>query len=1422
MSYEDMDALAIGPADPYLSAGGPSGAPRPPPRSEAKEQRRRKRRMQLAAALVEADNDEIQRRVAFLASMDPKAKDRPTQVSLVPKYANQSVLFHEALAGYTQQTRPVYVHAPQSMRELTRSYLGMGAQWIGDDSQEMHMIDDSTAQRGDMASVESVAQNLLQLQLSPKQLGSPFVAWQPPEPQPPQEAPPEAPELERSALRSSSSMPSLTEAAKEQRDDVPDVSMDTTQASAQDLTRSALMLQRIRKSRVISESKSVGDADLSEDMDEPPAEPAEASQVLEEPSVDAEPEPLQLVEPTPDLLGFRARVLKPRTERRRSSRRHSLVVSGWPEESALAESALETPTPEAPAPEPSVPQESHSDMTTRQLQRLLQGKGDADSQHGTSDAGHSANSAPLENLAPMLARRETARANDLTSAKWTKRKSGLRALFPFERRKPPKTRANESTDKPMIQLDTGDESIGAPQWRGMIEDSPVMERPRGSSAVQFASTAQTYGDEDLIGVSLKTPVVDNDRPDEAWAQPEAPPAHDASYEPAPVEPAGPPTKGLTYICIPAPLEYTPREFPATPFYVPHGAFYVDDRGVVLPRNKTQDEAHFELDFGPVQVPEGIGRRVLYPTTALFRNALVSRDDDHEGWGFERYTNALAYFKPSLYADDDDSDDEVPLMDVRIQTREEHLARRRVHRERVRRKRAHLERRRLRELAKRQGKRASVFGIEEESSEYESDSASTDWSGFSSDETDPEEPWKDDRRPAGKLYGKSLMGLAGEQDVQRRNKVRFYGQVNPDRHSAPPEGLGGFHNDTRERMAKVFGPHPRWMTDLARREEKNQQEQYDALKVGGTPQLDAQETTDLLMEPGVQEGIIYPSVHDAEEAEALAAEAADDAAVAAWQDSSDDDLPKEKPRFDKSRPRWEAREEDDVPLNRLRRRSTAADANSLAGESDDEQPLGNRHRQAAIIAENQALIKQLLEENRQVRMSLQMLTSMPYAAGMPFAPPWMPPTRSSGGFGPMLHIDEDVPLLDMDNVQDIGMVDPAMLHGPMQGMPESFEKGVPIYEQQPDEHAGGLEGAEMQAPSPATQALPTWDSTNVQPEVFEWLAASEAAHPDAAVQGPRFEEVAEDQAAPQEAEEAPHEAQEDTHAPEPAQGEAADAAPKEEHESLTEAEREYDAAYAAAEQEAAEEAQAEAEQARQEAEAAAAQYAAEHDYAHDPVYASHNAWDSEGWDAAQQESYMDHGMPGYDAYEHGYEPAYEQYNAYGQGDAYAHGYAHAEGAYDGEYDVHAYSAWDHGYGPEHFDPAQGYGQDPAQAYAEHDRAQGYDHAHYDQGYAHEHAYGGDGYAHEHAYDQGYANEPTYDQGYANEHAYDDQGHAQGQGYDHEHAYDHGYTHQDAYDHGYAQDPVDDQYAPDQPEAHPSDHPSHHETADLLELYSDEAP
>ncbi|WFD43295.1 hypothetical protein MPSI1_001956 [Malassezia psittaci] len=967
-----------------------------PKRAENKEQKRRKRRMQLAAALIEADNDEIQRRIDFVVNVDPTSQEILDDTSLVPRYANQSVIFRDALdpsLSNQPYSRPVYVHTPQSMRELTQSYLGMSSAWGMDEPEDFQLIDTSNAEADPPFPVEEVTQNLLDLSMPSGDL---------------------QPELEsswknieekadrRSTLRSSSSMPSLAEAARQ--DGMEDVSLDTSQIQPETLTRHSLLLARIRKSRIFSDS-TASEADITnESADADDNQNNQPSQeTYQEPPVsyDSKESSGPVSGSTSELQGFRARVLGNNLNRRRSSRRHSLAISGWPEENHPFQTESKSSRGYNNASDsPFLAQSSGQDDLGLQ-----------DPDLSTDSRQEQTKNTALQGVGPMLARHASAHQNDLTSAKWSKPKLKLRSLFPFERRHP--AQGNQSQERPTSDFQPNSIKSLANGSRSILEeDSPVI----GTEAIETFPTQEDYQDNEFEGVSLQTPLLEQNADGKFEATSDAQQDSRTQTHPNANRLASfgsqryqkPSSKErFHHICIPAPLEFVPRESPRTAFFVPHGAFYVDERGVVLPQNKTRSEAHHEYDYGPVEVPAKIGRRVLYPSTALFRNVLSYRDVDHEGWGYERYTNAFAYFH-SLHADDDDSDDEVPLMNVRIQTKEEQLARRRIHRERLRRKRARAERQRLRDLARRQGKNPSIFGITEES-EDASETSSENYSSFSSGESDPEQPWKDDRRPAGKLYGRSLLAEANKQQEQQKSQIRFYGQIlDTQRHSAPPDGLNGFSNDTRERMAKVFGAQPRWMADILQRQEPDVETQTRSRSLGGTPMIGADQETDLLMEPGVQEGLIYPSIQTAREAEAQAAEEADDLAFSAWHDSSsseDGDNPVDTHLVPliPEQPKWQPKEDDDLPLDKLRKQDSNSRATLAKEDSDDDQPLGNRHKQAAIIAENQALIRQLMEENRQVRASLQMLTS-----AAPYGMPWMPPFPVQ--FPNMPYVNNDASLM----------------------------------------------------------------------------------------------------------------------------------------------------------------------------------------------------------------------------------------------------------------------------------------------------------------------------------------------------------------------------------------------------------------------------
>ncbi|WFC99205.1 hypothetical protein MYAM1_001949 [Malassezia yamatoensis] len=967
-----------------------------PKRAEHKEKNRRKRRMQLAAALIEADNDEIQRRIDFVVNVDPTSQELLDDTMLVPRYANQSVIFRDALdpsLSNQPYSRPVYVHTPQSMRELTQSYLGMTTAWGMDEPEDFQLIDTSNAEADQPSPVEEVTQNLLDLSMPSGDL---------------------QPELESSykdledkaerrlALRSASSMPSLAEAAR--ADGMEDVSLDTSQIQPETLTRHSLLLARIRKSRIVSNSNA-SEADITlESADADDGQNNQPSQEsYQEPPVSHESNGSSgpVSGSASELQDFRARVLKNNLNRRRSSRRHSLAISGWPEENH-------------PFQTESTSHQEHNVAFKSPF--LAQSSGQNDSGLQNSDLSNDARQKQTEDAAsqdigPMLARHASAQQDDLTSAKWSRPKLKLRSLFPFERRQP--ARGHQGHERPTSDFQPSSiKSLTNVSKSILEEDSPVI----GCGAIETFSTQEDYQDNEFEGVSLQTPLLEqntdgkfaatSDVHQETRTETHLNANRLASFGSQRYQKPSSKER-FHHICIPAPLEFVPRESPRTAFFVPHGAFYVDERGVVLPQNKTRSEAHHEYDYGPVEVPAKIGRRVLYPSTALFRNVLSYRDVDHEGWGYERYTNALSYFH-SLHADDDDSDDEVPLMNVRIQTKEEQLARRRIYRERLRRKRARAERRRLRDLARRQGKNPSIFGITEES-EDPSETSSEEYSSFSSGESDPEQPWKDYRRPAGKLYGRSLLDDARKQQEQNKSQIRFYGQVmDNQRHSAPPDGLTGFSNGTRERMEKVFGAQPRWMADILRRQEPDVESQTRSRSLGGTPMIGADQETDLLMEPGVQEGLIYPSIQTAREAEAQAAEEADDLAFSAWHDSSSSEdgeyqIDAQLVSLVPEQPKWQPKDDDDLPLNKIRKQDSILRGASAKEDSDDEQPLGNRHRQAAIIAENQALIRQLLEENRQVRASLQMLTS-----AVPYGMPWMPPFPVQ--FPNVPYLNNDGPLM----------------------------------------------------------------------------------------------------------------------------------------------------------------------------------------------------------------------------------------------------------------------------------------------------------------------------------------------------------------------------------------------------------------------------
>ncbi|KAJ1025120.1 hypothetical protein NDA16_002626 [Ustilago loliicola] len=276
---------------------------------------------------------------------------------------------------------------------------------------------------------------------------------------------------------------------------------------------------------------------------------------------------------------------------------------------------------------------------------------------------------------------------------------------------------------------------------------------------------------------------------------------------------------------------------------------------------------------PAAAPRGIGRRAAAPTTALFRNHLVQHDDEREGWGWEADTRVDDIFNPDKDADSDD--DDKPLADIKKQSRSAKRAAKRLVKEKRKRKAARRIRRAKREEALKEGKSFQEVGVDELSPDEDLDLSSTtsEEEGTETETesdlwaSDDDKRWVDDSKPAGKLYGKSLLDLATERNTERKSKARFYGQVqledgettmlqvDGDDDKAASQRLGvpgngatsvfddgasvapsvarsfrdkpiGF-NDTRERMEAVFGADQVWAREMTKRQEEEAREAEEA-------------------------------------------------------------------------------------------------------------------------------------------------------------------------------------------------------------------------------------------------------------------------------------------------------------------------------------------------------------------------------------------------------------------------------------------------------------------------------------------------------------------------------------------------------------------------------------------------------------------
>ncbi|CAO1630751.1 unnamed protein product [Parajaminaea phylloscopi] len=288
-------------------------------------------------------------------------------------------------------------------------------------------------------------------------------------------------------------------------------------------------------------------------------------------------------------------------------------------------------------------------------------------------------------------------------------------------------------------------------------------------------------------------------------------------------------------------------------YVPDG-FVLHSGKSLPPIQRTTEGGRSRLAFVyPAAAPEGIGRRAMMSSTALFRNQLVQHEEEREGWGWEVSTAARLDVV-------EEAGEEVPAPTKR-QLRKAQKAASKEAKARYKRKRARALRRRRRAEAVRDGKKCTDYGVPEESpaedlsltEDSEGDLTDSDEDGTDdgiSWHSEDEKRWVDESKPAGKLFGKSLMDVAEEKRLQRTTNRRFYGQQElqeMDDNEKAEALLGAGHamdgrsvlapstaarsfadnpvgyNDTRERMQAAFGHDVNWAREMQKRREIEAQE-----------------------------------------------------------------------------------------------------------------------------------------------------------------------------------------------------------------------------------------------------------------------------------------------------------------------------------------------------------------------------------------------------------------------------------------------------------------------------------------------------------------------------------------------------------------------------------------------------------------------
>lgn len=279
-----------------------------------------------------------------------------------------------------------------------------------------------------------------------------------------------------------------------------------------------------------------------------------------------------------------------------------------------------------------------------------------------------------------------------------------------------------------------------------------------------------------------------------------------------------------------------------------------------PKNRTKHD-HLISDFLQSQgaqrlipvsasAPTGIGRRAAMNSTALFRNQLVQHEEEKEGWGWEagsRIGTELAI------VEDDKEEETLPHNQADASkkklTRKEKKLFKKMQMEKQERKQARRSRRKQRELAKMTNTPLQELKVEELSPDEDLDLSETSSDEESSDVSDSEVSsvsqgearWIDEERPAGRLYGKSLLDVVDERKKKVSGKARQYGVVRAEdlqgddtSIAASSNGVAasfrdnpvGF-NDTRERMEAMFGPDRIWAREMAKRKEEEAKEAEEA-------------------------------------------------------------------------------------------------------------------------------------------------------------------------------------------------------------------------------------------------------------------------------------------------------------------------------------------------------------------------------------------------------------------------------------------------------------------------------------------------------------------------------------------------------------------------------------------------------------------